>query len=47
MVRSLYTNIDVNEAIETALDYNARHNLECYGLDLQDTRDLLAIMTSP
>ena len=43
-VVSLYTNIGVLEAIDTALQYASRHNLELYGLELADIKTLLHFM---
>ena len=43
-VCSLYTNIDVQEAIETCLEYAQRHDLECYGLELSDIECLLHLL---
>ena len=42
-VRSLYTNIDVDEAISTTLDYAQWYDLDCYSLTLADIRELLEL----
>ena len=42
-VRSLYTNIDVDEAISTTLDYAQRYDLDCYSLTLADIQELLEL----
>lgn len=43
-VVSLYTNIDVNEAIDTTLRYAQLHKLNLYGLELTDLLDLLHLL---
>ena len=42
-VRALYTNIDVPEAINTALEYAKRYDLDCYNLSLEDMKVLLQL----
>ena len=42
-VRALYTNIDVPEAINTALEYAKRYDLDCYNLSLEDMKIFLQL----
>ena len=42
-VRALYTNIDVPEAINTALEYAKRYDLDCYNISLEDMKVLLQL----
>ena len=41
-VISLYTNIPIDEAISTALEYISRHNIQLYGLSINDFDLLLS-----
>ena len=43
-VISLYTNIDMTEAIETSLEYARRHRLCLYGLKMEDLWELLHLI---
>ena len=43
-VCSLYTNIGVQEAIDTCLHYAEKFDLECYGLHLSDINTLLHLL---
>ena len=43
-VVSLYTNIDTDEAIDTALNYATKHNLHLHGLETYDLLDLLHLL---
>ena len=43
-VVSLYTNIDIEEAISTALQYSRKYNVHLYGLSCQDLNELLHLL---
>ena len=43
-VVSLYTNIDIEEAISTALQYSRKYNIHLYGLSCQDLNELLHLL---
>ena len=43
-VVSLYTNINVEEAINTSLDYAHKHNLELHGLTMENLWELLRLI---
>ena len=43
-VCSLYTNIGVEEAIDTCLQYTQRYDLECYSLEPTDIKLLLSLL---
>ena len=43
-VVSLYTNIDTEKAISTALQYSQNYNIHLYGLSCQDLNELLHLL---
>ena len=43
-VDSLYTNIDIEEPISTALQFSQKHNIHLYGLSCQDLNELLHLL---
>ena len=43
-VVSLYTNINVEEAINTSLDYALKFNLELHGLTMENLWELLRLI---
>ena len=43
-VRALYTNINIDEAILTTLEYAQKYDLECYSLELDDIKTLLELV---
>ena len=43
-VRALYSNINIDEAILTTLEYAPKYDLECYSLELDDIKTLLELV---
>ena len=43
-VPAIYTNINIDEAILTTLEYAQKYDLECYSLELDDIKTLLELV---